>query len=197
MGQRLLARSSNRAGSKKAVQAASPPVLLSIFETELGWFGLLGHDDVVNRIFLAHPSAEQVRRAAVAALSVQGVKEPASEQDWNPKLRRAVQDFARGIPTNFAGFKVELEETTPFRKRVLEQTRKIVYGQKLTYGELAARAGKVGAARAVGTVMASNPLPIVIPCHRVVASGGALGGFSAPLGVELKRRLLEMEATAR
>jgi methylated-DNA-[protein]-cysteine S-methyltransferase len=197
MGQRLLARSSHRPGSKKTVKAARGPTPLSIFESELGWFGLLGHDDVVNRIFLGHVSAEQVRRAAVAALSVRGVREPPSEQDWNPKLRRAVQDFARGIPTNFAGVTIELEEATPFRKRVLEQTRKIVYGQKMTYGEVAARAGKPGAARAVGTVMASNPLPIVIPCHRVVASGGALGGFSAPLGVDLKRRLLEMEATAR
>jgi methylated-DNA-[protein]-cysteine S-methyltransferase len=197
MGQRLLTRSSNRAGTKKTVQATRGPVPLSIFETELGWFGLLGLNDVVKRIFLAHSSAEQVRRAAVAALSVHDVKEPPSEQDWNPKLRRSIQDFARGIPSNFASVKVDLGETTPFRKRVLEQTRKILYGQRLTYGELAARAGKPGAARAVGTVMASNPLPIVIPCHRVVASGGALGGFSAPLGVDLKRRLLEMEATAR
>ena len=170
---------------------------LSIFDTELGWFGLLGRGTAVKRIFLGHLSAEQVRRAAAAVLSTHGVEEPPSESDWNPKLRRAIQDFARGIPTSFAGVEIDLEEATPFRKRVLEQTRKIAYGQKLTYGELAARAGKPGAARAVGAVMASNPLPIVIPCHRVVASGGSLGGFSAPQGIELKRRLLEMEATSR
>jgi methylated-DNA-[protein]-cysteine S-methyltransferase len=196
MGQRLLARSRNAVKSPKPVPAARGSVSLSIFDTELGWFGLLGCGDAVKRIFLGHLSAEQVRRAAVAALSTHGVEEPPSEGDWNPKLRRAIQDFARGIPTSFAGFEIDLEEGTPFRKRVLEQTRKIAYGKKLTYGELAARAGKPGAARAVGTVMASNPLPIVIPCHRVVASG-SLGGFSAPQGIELKRRLLEMEATSR
>ncbi len=197
MGQRLLARSGNQVASQKPVPAARGPVSLSIFDTELGWFGLLGRGDAVKRIFLGHLSAEQVRRAAADVLSTRGVEDPPTASDWNPKLRRAIQDFARGIPTNFAGVEIDLAEATPFRKRVLEQTRKIAYGQKLTYGELAARAGKPGAARAVGAVMASNPLPIVIPCHRVVASGGSLGGFSAPQGIELKRRLLEMEATSR
>jgi methylated-DNA-[protein]-cysteine S-methyltransferase len=197
MGQRLLARARKRIDSKSPVPAAREPVCLSIFDTELGWFGLMGCGDAVQRIFLGHLSAEQVRRAAASTLATVGVEEPPNENDWNPKLRRALQDFARGIPTHFAEVKLDLAESTPFRKRVLEQTRKIAYGQRLTYGELAARAGKPGAARAVGSVMASNPLPIVIPCHRVVASGGALGGFSAPQGIELKRRLLEMEATSR
>jgi methylated-DNA-[protein]-cysteine S-methyltransferase len=80
---------------------------------------------------------------------------------------------------------------------VLQLARKIGYGRTVAYGELAARAGNSRAARAIGAVMASNPLPIIVPCHRVVASGGAIGGFSAPHGIELKKRLLEMEATAR
>jgi len=63
----------------------------------------------------------------------------------------------------------------------------------LTYGQLATRAGSPRSARAVGNVMASNRVPLIIPCHRVVAAGGALGGFSAPHGTRLKRRLLKLE----
>jgi methylated-DNA-[protein]-cysteine S-methyltransferase len=197
MGQRLLVHSPGQADSKSVVWAAVQPACLSIFDTELGWFGLLGQGQIVKRIFLGHPSAEQVRRAAAAALAAQGTDEPSPESDWHPKLRRDVQDFTRGRQIDFRDIQIQLEQTTPFRKRVLDCTRKIAYGRTLTYGELALRAGKAGAARAVGAVMASNPLPLVIPCHRVVASGGSLGGFSAPQGVELKRRLLELEATAR
>ena len=73
------------------------------------------------------------------------------------------------------------------------ECRKIPYGKTLSYGQLAAKAGRPGAARAVGNHMAGNRTPIIVPCHRVLPSGGGLGGFSAAGGVALKRRLLEME----
>jgi methylated-DNA-[protein]-cysteine S-methyltransferase len=71
---------------------------------------------------------------------------------------------------------IDLEGQTPFRRAVLESLREVGVGKLTTYGALAAAAGRPAAARAVGQVMGSNPLPIVIPCHRVVASGGTLGG---------------------
>jgi methylated-DNA-[protein]-cysteine S-methyltransferase len=173
------------------------PASLSIFDTEMGWFGLIGRGDLVQRVFIGHASAEQVRSAATRDLSAKVGGEELTEGDWNPKLRRKFQDFARGVPTDFGDVKLDLGRTTPFRKRVIEAARKIGYGRTLAYGELAAKAGSPGAARAIGTVMATNHFPIIVPCHRVIASGGTIGGFSAPHGIELKRRLLNMEATAR
>jgi methylated-DNA-[protein]-cysteine S-methyltransferase len=197
MGQRLVARPKRR---KAASPDAPQPILaasLSVFDTELGWFGLVGRGDVVMRVMIGHSSAAQVRSAAAREFASRGAGDPLPESDWNPSLRRKFQDFARGIAIDFADVKIEIEPCTPFRRRVLQLARKIGYGRTVAYGELAARAGNSRAARAIGAVMASNPLPIIVPCHRVVASGGAIGGFSAPHGIELKKRLLEMEATAR
>ena len=81
---------------------------------------------------------------------------------------------------------------TEFQSAVVEVCRRIPRGETATYGELAASAGRPRAARAVGTVMSQNRFPLVVPCHRVVASN-SLGGFSAPEGLSLKRRLLRME----
>jgi len=82
---------------------------------------------------------------------------------------------------------------TTFRKAVYAALRRTRLGRVTTYGDLARRAGSPGAARAVGTALARNPLPLVIPCHRVLGSDGGLHGFSAPGGLETKRRLLELE----
>jgi methylated-DNA-[protein]-cysteine S-methyltransferase len=90
------------------------------------------------------------------------------------------------MPLDFA------EASAPFRRRVLETLQDDVgFGETVTYGELAARAGRPGAARAVGSAMANNPLPVVVPCHRVVGAGGSLGGYGG--GLDLKRALLALE----
>jgi len=197
MGQRLVARPKRRKAASPDARQAVQTASLSVFDTELGWFGLVGRGEVVMRVMIGHASAAQVRSAAARELESRGAGAPLLESDWNPSLRRKFQDFARGIPIDFADVQIEIDSCTPFRRRVLQLARKIGYGRTVAYGELAARAGNARAARAIGAVMASNPLPIIVPCHRVVASGGAIGGFSAPHGIELKKRLLEMEATAR
>ncbi len=89
------------------------------------------------------------------------------------------------VPTDPAG--------TPFQQAVWKQLCAIPYGQTQTYGEVAAAVGNRGAARAVGMANHRNPIPLVIPCHRVVAAGGKLGGYGG--GPQLKRRLLRLEAT--
>ena len=78
-----------------------------------------------------------------------------------------------------------------FQRAVRRELRRVRFGQVVTYGELARRCGRPGAARAVGRALAANPAPLLVPCHRVAASGGRLGGFSA--GLQWKRRLLEHE----
>jgi len=86
---------------------------------------------------------------------------------------------------------VDLSAAPPFHEKVLWALARIPYGQTVTYGELAARVGRPHGARAVGQAMACNPVPLVVPCHRVVASGGGLGGYRG--GLDLKRRLLGLE----
>lgn len=82
---------------------------------------------------------------------------------------------------------------TPFRRRVLQSTFAIPYGETRTYGDLAAQIGNPRAARAVGGAQAANPMPLVIPCHRVVAAGHRLGGYGGGNGLAVKRWLLKME----
>jgi methylated-DNA-[protein]-cysteine S-methyltransferase len=158
--------------------------------------GLVGAGETLSRLYLGHTTADQVRLSANAQVESEQPQVLLPEADWHPKLRRALQDFARGLPVNFADVKIDLGSTTPFRAKVLQLTRKIAFGQTASYGELAARAGNPKAARAIGAVMATNRIPIIIPCHRVVASGGAIGGFTARDGINLKRRLLEMEGAS-
>jgi len=83
--------------------------------------------------------------------------------------------------------------TGPFARRVLKATAAIPYGGFLTYGEVAAEAGSPRGARAAGNALGSNPIALVVPCHRILASGGAIGGYGG--GIERKRLLLELEGT--
>lgn len=197
MGQRPLTAAGRRSASRTARTAAGLPTAsaLCIFPTDLGWFGIRGSGKTIEGLWIGHASADEVR-SAVAQRAVRGArraKDPIDELDWNPALRRLLQDYSKGVRVDFSQFEVDLGSTTDFRRRILNLTRKIPYGRTLSYGELAARAGNPQAARGVGSAMASNPAPIVIPCHRVVASGGSIGGYSAPQGLDLKRRLLALE----
>ena len=106
-------------------------------------------------------------------------------------VEQQTQAYFRGERMKFS-IAVDLSELPAFTASVLEASRRIPYGATATYGELAQRLGKPGAARAVGQAMGRNPVPIVVPCHRVVGCSG-LGGFSADEGVDLKRRLLALE----
>ena len=88
---------------------------------------------------------------------------------------------------------IDISELTPFRQQVLTLTMQIPYGTITTYGQLAQRVGSPRAARAVGGALGANPVPVIIPCHRVVASNGALTGFSGAGGVLMKENLLSLE----
>ena len=106
------------------------------------------------------------------------------------RAERQICEYLAGRRQKFS-LPLDLEAIPPFQKKVLRLALRIPYGRTVTYGQLAARAGRPRAARAVGRAMARNPLPLVIPCHRVVATGGGLGGYSG--GLNLKRRLLALE----
>lgn len=104
-----------------------------------------------------------------------------------------LKDYFSGRHVDFSSVKIDLSTCTPFFRDICRVAQSIPYGEFRTYGELAEIAGRKGTARAVGRVMAANPLPILIPCHRVVSSDGTLTGYSASGGLKTKKRLLVME----
>ena len=105
----------------------------------------------------------------------------------------AVVALLDGQPRDLSGIGLDLRETSPFHRAVYAIARAIPPGKTLTYGAVARRLGDPGAARAVGRALGRNPIAIIIPCHRVVAAGGAIGGFSARGGATTKRRILAIE----
>ena len=105
----------------------------------------------------------------------------------------AVLDQLAGKDCDLGWVRLDMEGLPPFHKRVYEVARTIPGGATLTYGEVARRMGAPRAARAVGQALGRNPFPVVVPCHRVVAAGGKLGGFSAHGGTSTKERLLAIE----
>ncbi len=113
-------------------------------------------------------------------------------------VRRAIDGMRAlmgGERPDLSSITLEMDGVSPFHRRVYETARDIPVGTTLTYGELALEAGSPGAARAVGQALGRNPFAIVVPCHRVTAAGGKVGGFSATGGVAVKVRLLELEGT--
>jgi methylated-DNA-[protein]-cysteine S-methyltransferase len=151
------------------------------FETELGICGIRWSEIGVTRI--AMPRTGGLGEHAIAGPVPEGVV-------------AAVE----GMTALMAGEHRDLDDVVldwhgvdPFHRRVLEATRTVAPGCITSYGELARQIGAPGAARAVGTALGNNPWPIVVPCHRVLASDGSLTGFSAPGGVATKRRMLEIE----
>jgi methylated-DNA-[protein]-cysteine S-methyltransferase len=133
-------------------------------------------------------------RAALTALGGEG--EDVGKQDAASRaLTGRLQAFADGARDDFLDVPLDLSQLTEFQRAVVEQCRRIPFGEVLTYGQLAAKAGYPGAARAVGNVMAANRFPLIVPCHRVIGAGGSLGGYSGPAGLRRKRQLLEREGS--
>ncbi|MBD3411189.1 MAG: methylated-DNA--[protein]-cysteine S-methyltransferase [Ignavibacteriales bacterium] len=141
-----------------------------------------------------------VEEGRLARLSMNA---PAKDYPTAPKKRTTTaRATAKQLREYFAGKRREFDlplklEGTPFRERVWRELRKIPYGKTASYGELARKTGGARMSRAVGGAVGANPIPVVVPCHRVVRSDGSLGGFSAAGGREkalaLKRKLLRVE----
>lgn len=109
------------------------------------------------------------------------------------RITGMIQRYAAGETVDFSDVQVDVGPVEPIRRAIYASLRKLGHGETLTYGELADRAGFPGLAQAVGQAMGKNPVPLIIPCHRVLAAGGKLGGFSAPGGAATKERMLKLE----
>lgn len=161
-----------------------------LIHTCFGWVGLLG--DANGRICrLALPAA--TRDEAYCRL-IKGTSELAIESDSDFDLiAEQIIRYFNGETINF-NCEVDLSGQNEFDRLVWDATSEIGYGDVRSYAWVAERIGKVGAYRAVGQSLAKNPIPLIIPCHRVIKSNGELGGFSG--GIDMKARLLELERAA-
>jgi len=159
------------------------------FPTEMGWVALAGHDRCLSYLTVGHRS----RTEAAAALGRQ-VSLGEAAADWWPELVDRIQNYLAGTAENFADINVAPRGNTALQRRAYTACRAIPYGRTLSYGQLAQKIGSAGAARFIGNCMAQNRVPLIVPCHRVVGSQGALGGYSGAGGLALKRRLLDLES---
>lgn len=162
----------------------------ALFDTPVGICGVAWSAAGITDLLLPGADAAQTRSAL--RRRAPGSRETAPPPAVAAALE-AVRSLLSGQPAELADIALDLGRVPGFHRRVYEAARRLGPGQTCTYGELAALLGEPGAARAVGQALGANPCAVIVPCHRVLAAGGASGGFSAPGGVATKLRLLEIE----
>jgi methylated-DNA-[protein]-cysteine S-methyltransferase len=165
----------------------------TLFDTAVGRCGIVWGDAGIAGIQLP----ERDERATAARLGRRFPDaRPATPPPEVAEAITAMVALLEGEPEGLRDIRLDLHGVPAFHQQVYEVTRSIPPGETLTYGEVATRLGDPGAARAVGQALGRNPFPIVVPCHRVTAAGGKLGGFSAEGGAATKRRMLAIEGAA-
>lgn len=162
----------------------------ALFETAIGWAGLAWGEAGLVGVNLPERDAAAARRGLVRRFPEAFEAKPPAV--LGPVIA-AIQALLRGEPTDLTTAPLDLSQTPAFNARVYAIARGIPPGETLTYGEIAERLGDRLLAREVGAALGHNPWPIVVPCHRVTAAGGKLGGFSARGGARTKLRLLAIE----
>ncbi len=156
--------------------------------TKVGWVGILGSAKGLLFVNLPQSSAQEARQL---------LGDSVNHATWSP---HRFEDLMERLRIYFSGHEatfpdeLDLSRATVFQRKVWEITRLIPYGETRSYTWVAEQIDKPRAVRAVGQALGRNPLPIIVPCHRVVNSDGKLGGYSG--GMEMKRYLLYLEASA-
>jgi methylated-DNA-[protein]-cysteine S-methyltransferase len=162
-----------------------------IFETAGGFCGIAWNEVGITRFQLPTRSAEATERLLRRRAPDAGPGEPTPEV---AETVAAVKRYFEGEEMDFSAVKLDLGEQDAFFEQIYAAVRRVGWGQTTTYGALAKELGAGReAARDVGQAMARNPVALIIPCHRVLAAGGKVGGFSAPGGSAAKIRMLELE----
>ena len=162
-----------------------------VFETAGGFCGIAWNGVGITRFQLPARSADATERNLLRRLPG---AEPGTPTAEVAEAVSAVRRYFEGEAMDFSGFALDLGEQDDFFTRIYAAARRVAWGHTTTYGTLARELGAgPEAARDVGQAMAKNPVPLIIPCHRVLAAGGKVGGFSAPGGSASKIRMLELE----
>jgi methylated-DNA-[protein]-cysteine S-methyltransferase len=165
-----------------------------VFQTAGGFCGIAWNTIGITRFQLPTRSAEATEQNLLRRLPG---AEPGTPTPQVAEAVAAAKRYFEGEETDFSGLGLDLGEQDEFFNRIYSAVRRLGWGQTTTYGALARELGAgPEAARDVGQAMARNPVPLIIPCHRVLAAGGRVGGFSAPGGSTAKLRMLELEGVA-
>jgi methylated-DNA-[protein]-cysteine S-methyltransferase len=162
----------------------------TLFDTAIGCCGLVWSEGGVAGVQIHDKSEETTRKRLHRRFPEAREAAPPAE------MRSVIDDVAallRGEPKDLSYVRIDMGRVPEFNRRVYDVARNIGPGKTLSYGEIAERLGDRLLARDVGQALGQNPIPIVVPCHRVLAAGGKMGGFSAPGGAATKLRLLSIE----
>ena len=171
----------------------------TIFKTPWGWIGLAATARGVSAVVLPKPTRRAAERELMPGRSLNSVgayggtpirTEAATAAIHLKAARSAIIAYLSGKSRSFS-LPIDLDGQTPFQKKVWQMLQTIPYGRVRSYGWVARKIGRPRAARAVGAACGANPVPLLVPCHRVVAGDGSLGGFSG--GLSNKKRLLKLE----
>jgi methylated-DNA-[protein]-cysteine S-methyltransferase len=166
----------------------------TLFETSLGTCGLAWSDEGITSVQLPERTRAATQERLLAKAATPGERATSrSTPDWVMNAIAYVQDHLDGRSQDLSALPLDLSDVTPFHAKVYRALQKVPAGSTITYGDLARTAGSAGASRAIGRAMAQNPLPLFVPCHRVLAAGGKPGGFSAYGGLVTKDRILTIE----
>jgi methylated-DNA-[protein]-cysteine S-methyltransferase len=173
------------------MQASSTSTGHTVFETALGFVGIAWSEAGLTRLclFQRDRAATERRLERLGAAGKNEQDAPA----WVAALIRDIKAYADGEEIDFSGVPVDLAGVDDFHAAIYDAARKLAFGETTTYGELAKRAGHAGLPRETGQALGANPVPLVIPCHRILAAGGKIGGFSAPGGSITKEKMLALE----
>jgi methylated-DNA-[protein]-cysteine S-methyltransferase len=159
----------------------------TVFETEMGWLGIAGTSIGISKLTLPMRN----RESAVKSITESNNPEiDSSEEAYFSDAIDSLKKYFKGQKVNFS-LPLDLDEGTDFQRSIWEATKSIPYGELRSYGWVAQQIGNPKSARAVGQALGANPIPIIIPCHRVVASDGSLHGFTG--GLHLKEKLIALE----
>jgi methylated-DNA-[protein]-cysteine S-methyltransferase len=164
-----------------------------IFETSIGWAGIAWGEQGLIGAHLPERDPEIVRRSFVRRFPDAESAAPTAELE---QVIEGIRALMRGEKADLSGAPLDIACVPEFNAKVYAIARRIPAGETLTYGEIAVKLGDRLLARDVGAALGKNPWPIVVPCHRVTAAGGKLGGFSARGGTDTKLKLLEIEGAA-
>jgi methylated-DNA-[protein]-cysteine S-methyltransferase len=163
----------------------SQALFYTIFKAPPGWIGLLGSAAGLRRVILPQPTDVKA-----VSMVLEGIPEASPSAAFFEGLIKRLQSYFSGKVLEFRET-LDFGDATPFQRSIWEATMKIPYGKTHTYAWVAEQAGKPKAVRAAGQALGRNPLPIIVPCHRVTSTGGGLGGFSG--GLATKQYLLKLE----
>lgn len=164
-----------------------------IFRTDFGHFGLAAEQNHLTKTVLPQPDPEKIK-----AIFLADSPDAKYEKTLFHQLQVQITAYFKGSYVEFnKDIPIMIAPATNFTRRVLTACRNITYGQTISYSQLARKSGSPAAARAVGSILSKNPLPLIIPCHRIIKADGGIGKFSAAGGTKTKIKLLNLEQKNR